>query len=169
MRAARAWAVVLAVAATGLAAALAVGPAHFGDLAWRWLLIFLGGLGATILVSWLATLAKSPREMRPKRRRASAGLPENLVSVQDAVRSGASSRADFERVLRPLLSEIAEDRLLALGISPERQPEAAKVRGGQLVADLLLSPRQTVYGTRQPGPGRAALEKLMADLEGLRR
>ena len=169
MRAARAWAAVLAVAATGLSAALAIGPAHFGDLAWRWLLIFLGGLGATILVSWLATLAKSPREMRPKRRRAYAGLPENLVSVQDAVRSGASSRADFERVLRPLLSEIAEDRLLALGISPERQPEAARVRGGQLVADLLLSPRQTVYGTRQPGPGRPVLERLMADLEEMRR
>jgi MFS family permease len=169
MRAARAWAVVLAVAATGLAAALAVGPAHLGDLAWRWLLIFLGGLGAALLVGWLAGLAKSPVEIRPKRRKAPAGLPENLVSVQDAVRSGASSRADFERVLRPLLSEIAEDRFLALGISPERQPEAARARGGQLVADLLLSPRQTVYGTRQPGPGRPALERLVADLEGLRR
>ena len=169
MRAARAWAVVLAVAATGLAAALAIGPAHFGDLAWRWLLIFLGGLGATLLVGWLAGLARSPAQVRPRRSSSPAALPADLVTVQDAVRSGASSRADFERVLRPLLYEIAEDRLLAMGISPERQPEAARARGGQLVADLLLSPRQTVYGTRQPGPGRTVLERLMADLEGLRR
>ena len=169
MRAARAWAVVLAVAATGLAAALAVGPAHFGDLAWRWLLIFLGGLGATLLVGWLAQLARSPEEVRTRRRRARADLPGDLVSVQDAVRSGASSRADFERVLRPVLFEIAEDRFLALGINPERQPGAARDRGGQLVADLLLSPRQTVYGTRQLGPGRPVLERLMADLEEMRR
>ena len=169
MRAARAWAVVLAVAATGLAAALAIGPAQFGDLAWRWLLIFLGGLGAILLVGWLAGLARSPAPIRPRRRSAPAALPENLLTVQDAVRSGAASRADFERVLRPLLFEIAEDRLLALGISPERQPEVARARAGELVADLLLSPRQTVYGTRQPGPGRTSLERLMADLDGLRR
>ena len=169
MRAARAWAVVLAVAATGLAAALAIGPAQFGDLAWRWLLIFLGGLGAILLVGWLAGLARSPAPIRPRRRSAPAALPENLLTVQDAVRSGAASRADFERVLRPLLFEIAEDRLLALGISPERQPEAARARAGQLVADLLLSPRQQVYGTRRPGPGRTVLERLMADLEGMRR
>ena len=169
MRAARAWAVVLAVAATGLATALAIGPAHFGDLAWRWLLVFLGGLGTLLLVGWLAGLARSPARVRPRRRQAPAALPANLLSVQDAVRSGASSRADFERVLRPLLYEIAEDRFLALGISPERQPAAARARGGPLVADLLLSPRQTVYGTRQPGPGRAVLERLMADLEGMRR
>ena len=169
MRAARAWAVVLAVAATGLAAALAIGPAHFGDLAWRWLLIFLGGLGAILLVGWLAGLARSPAPIRPRRSRAPGALPANLLTVQDAVRSGASSRADFERVLRPLLFEIAEDRLLALGISPERQPEAARARAGQLVADLLLSPRQQVYGTRQPCPGRTVLERLMADLEGMRR
>ena len=169
MRAARVWAVVVAVAATGLAAALAIGPADLGDLAWRWLLLFLGGLGGALLVGWLAGLAKSPAGARPRRRKTSPGLPTNLLSVQDAVRSGASSRADFERVLRPLLAEIAEDRFLALGISPERQPEAARTRGGELVADLLLSPRRTVYGTRQPGPGRPVLERLMADLEGLRR
>ena len=169
MRVARAWAVVLAVAATGLATALAIGPAHFGDLAWRWLLVFLGGLGTTLVVGWLAGLARSPAPVRPRRRRAPAGLPANLLTVQDAVRSGASSRADFERVLRPLLFEIAEDRFLALGISPGRQPEAARARGGPLVADLLLSPRQPVYGTREPGPGRTVLERLMADLEAMRR
>lgn len=160
---------VLAVAGTGLAAALAVGPAHLGDLAWRWLLLFLGLLGAALGVGWLRGLGRAPAPPPRPRRRQPPGLPADLLAVQDAVRSGTSSRADFERVLRPILAEIAEDRLLALGLSPQRQPDAARERAGPAVADLVLGPRRAVYGTREPGPGREALAQLVEALEGLRR
>ncbi len=170
LRTTLAWAGVVAVGATILSAALAANPAVPGDLVWRGLVIFLGALGAAVALLWLHLTGEGGhRPSRRRTRRSASPLPPTLVQVQDAVRAGSASRPDFERVLRPILFEIAEDRLLAVGISPLREVVGARQRLGPLAADLLLSPRVTVYGTGVRGPSRATLAEVMAALEGLRR
>lgn len=160
---------MVALAATVLTAGVAANLRSGSDLAWRGLLIFLGALGSLLALPWLQRTGDPLLPGPPGRRPARAEIPPSLVRTEDAVRAGCVSRADFERALRPLLYEIAEDRLLAAGVSPERDPGAAGERLGEPGRELLLAPRTAVYGTARRGPSRAVLEQLLDRLEALRR
>lgn len=162
------WAVVLAVLAFGAAAGLALGARAGGDLAWRALLLFIGALGAALAIQAL----RFPRDRKvspgPKRRSRSS-IPGSFIRVRDAVTSASASRPDFERGLRPMLLEVARDVLASRGVDLDADPVQARALLGPEASELLLGPSVGPGWTRERGPRRERLERVMDHLEAVAR
>lgn len=81
-------------------------------------------------------------------------------------RSSESTRADWDRHLRPMLARRFE---IATGHRQAKDPVAFAATGRMLFGDELwewVNPNNVTHtGDRQPGPGRAALEEILQKLE----
>ena len=158
MRAAREVAlVVLAATVTG-AAIVAVG--YGSGYRARWDLCVVAGLAAGIC--WrLARLAVPPADPllpRPDREPWDDGwLP--LSSLESRLSWGTADADRFRERLRPVLTELAADRLRSRrGVDPHTQPEHARRILGEPLWQLMTGPTER-------SPSRAELVRMVEALE----
>ncbi|MGH7697758.1 MAG: hypothetical protein ACRENV_03675 [Candidatus Dormibacteria bacterium] len=99
---------------------------------------------------------------------AAGQLPAELGTIQDLLRASRSSRADFDREVRPLLREVARDRLLTQGISLPQDRERAAALLGPVATMAILEEGPSQWGGNR-GPRLAQLQSLLDTLEGIGR
>ncbi len=89
-----------------------------------------------------------------------------LSTTETTIRWSESTRADWDRHLRPMLARRYE---IATGQRQSKDPAAFHATGQMLFGVELwewVNPNNvTRKGDRQPGPGRAALEEILRKLE----
>jgi len=89
-----------------------------------------------------------------------------LSNTAATIRRSDSSRADWDRHLRPMLARRYE---IATGQRQSKDPAAFQATGRMLFGAELwewVNPNNVSRsGDRQPGPGRAALEEILRKLE----
>ena len=89
-----------------------------------------------------------------------------LATTETTIRWSDSTRADWDRHLRPMLARRYE---LATGQRQSKDPVAYHASGRMLLGTELwdwVNPNNvTRTGDRQPGPGRAVLEEILRRLE----
>ncbi len=89
-----------------------------------------------------------------------------LSTTETMIRWSESTRADWDRHLRPILARRYE---IATGQKQSKDPAAFHATGRMLFGIELwewVNPNNiTRSGDRQPGPGRAALEEILRKLE----
>ncbi len=89
-----------------------------------------------------------------------------LSTTETTIRWSESTRADWDRHLRPMLARRYE---IATGQKQSKDPAAFHATGRMLFGVELwewVNPNNiTRSGDRQPGPGRAALEEILRKLE----
>lgn len=94
------------------------------------------------------------------------GLRRWLSNTETTIRWSESTRADWDRHLRPMLARRFE---IATGHRQAKDPVAFAATGRMLFGDELwewVKPNNVTHtGDRQPGPGRAALEEILQKLE----
>lgn len=94
------------------------------------------------------------------------GLRRWLSNTETTIRWSESTRADWDRHLRPMLARRFE---IATGHRQAKDPVAFAATGRMLFGDELwewVNPNNmTQTGDHQPGPGRAALEEILQKLE----
>lgn len=99
-------------------------------------------------------------------RRSGEGLRRWLSNTETTIRWSESTRADWDRHLRPMLARRFE---IATGHRQAKDPVAFAATGRMLFGDELWEwvnlNNVTHTGDRQPGPGRAALEEILQKLE----
>jgi hypothetical protein len=146
-----------------VAAARSSGPSQ--NL-WRAYVLFLCFLAVICAVRVLRH-AGDPGPVRGSQARATArsGLPDELTRVNDLLLAGLASRPDFERGMRPLLIEIAADRLLAKGIDLRRDPERAEAELGPETAALLLREGGVRASFQDRGPSRREISLVLTRME----
>ncbi|MHB8324390.1 MAG: hypothetical protein ACYDHB_08225 [Candidatus Dormibacteria bacterium] len=136
---------------------------------WRGYLLLMCSLGAWLLVQALSHSG----DPRPSRSRApgrrGSGIPAELTGVGDLLQAGAASRAEFDRGMRPLLREIAQDRLLLLGVDADRQPDQAATLLGPRLTELALTRGASLAEIRDRGPSPAEVAQFLDRLEALAR
>ena len=127
-------------------------------------LVALAGLAIAILLARLPV----PRPIRRGRRRApEAARPEQLTRLERLVLTAGTSPTHAHAYLRPVLVEIAADRLATRGQALERMPAAV---GRQLLGDRLwdLVRPDRPFPHDRHGPG-VQVGELAAMLEVLER
>lgn len=94
------------------------------------------------------------------------GLRRWLSNTETTIRWSESTRADWDRHLRPMLARRFE---IATGHRQAKDPVAFAATGRMLFGDELwewVNPNNVTHTSdRQPGPGRAALEEILQKLE----
>jgi hypothetical protein len=89
-----------------------------------------------------------------------------LATTETTIRWSGSSRADWDRHLRPMLARRYE---IATGQRQAKDPTAFQSTGSMLFGAELwewVNPNNvTRTGDRQPGPGRAVFEEILRRLE----
>ena len=89
-----------------------------------------------------------------------------LSTTETTIRWSESTRADWDRHLRPMLARRYE---MTTGQRQSKDPVAYHASGQLLFGDELwewVNPNNiTRTGDRQPGPGRAVLEEILRKLE----
>ena len=89
-----------------------------------------------------------------------------LSTTETTIRRSDSTRADWDRHLRPMLARRYE---MTTGQRQSKDPLAYHASGQLLFGDELwewVNPNNiTRTGDRQPGPGRAVLEEILRKLE----
>jgi len=96
-------------------------------------------------------------------------LPKELATVADLLRAGSASRPDFDRSVRPLLREIAVDRLMVAGVDLRRDPERARELLGADEAELVLFEGPSHATVQERGPRPSEIAKLIDRLEAVGR
>lgn len=124
------------------------------------------------LVGGLVAVRWSLREGRPADRSGSeaeeraAALQRWAARTQTMISWADSTRADWDRRLRPMLARQFE---LATGQRKARNPTAFEATGRMLFGPQLwqwVDPENVSRtGDREPGPGRAALDEILQRLE----
>lgn len=165
--------VVALLASGGLAIALGA-HAPRSDLAGRTYAAALAGCVLAVAVRGLS-LAVAGRagpsfeELTARAADEGAGPPAGLVSLEMSVRFGASAAGDYHVRLRPLLTDLARQRLAARGVRLDapRHRERAEALLGPEVYELVrlgVPPPDERFAA---GPGAHALEQVTAVLERL--
>ncbi|BBX74494.1 hypothetical protein H7H78_08180 [Mycobacterium shinjukuense] len=94
------------------------------------------------------------------------GLRRWLANTETTIRRSESTRADWDRHLRPMLARRFE---IATGHRQAKDPEAFAASGEMLFGAELwewVNPNNvTDAGDRRRGPGRAVLEQILEKLE----
>lgn len=89
-----------------------------------------------------------------------------LATTETTIRWSESTRADWDRHLRPMLARRYE---IATGQRQAKDPKAFQSTGRMLFGDELwewVNPNDiSRTGDRQPGPGRAMFEEILRKLE----
>ncbi len=96
-------------------------------------------------------------------------IPAELAQIQDRLRAGRASRAEFDRDLRPLLREVARDRLQAVGVDLDLDSEQARSRLGPQASMAVLDQGPSRWDAAGRGPRQRELEALLDTLEGIGR
>jgi hypothetical protein len=134
----------------------------------RFALWVSGGAGAAVLltVRWLLADAAKPPPDEPVSNDPAESLRRWMSRTQTLIRWSESSRADWDRHLRPRL---AREFAMATSQRQAKDPAAFQATGRMLFgADLWqwVDPGNIARtGGREPGPGRAALEEILYRLE----
>ena len=143
-----------------------VEPAQVG----RAYALAVGAIGLYYLVVDLRELS-TERFRRGARRPEAVGtrLPGDLVGLQDTLRASRVSRTHLELAVKPLLREIAADRLLLVGVSLSRDPQtAAALMGPQLSQAIQEQPPSPDVAPHR-APQARELMALIDVLEGIGR
>ena len=155
-------------ASAGLLAALALAPGGRTAAAGAYFLalgvVALSSLARTVLHTSPARRSEFERALRSSRQ-----PPETLrelTRVENDVIHGTETYGDFRRRLRPLLWEIAADRLATReGIDPGRDPEGARAALGDEAWNVLRPDADPTEAAR--GLPRARLRVVVDRLEAL--
>lgn len=165
------WVALTGLATLALAGAFVFAPGQLG-LALKAYLVFLAGAaalgGAAVVSEALVATRRSPYEsaMRPGAGEAATG-PEELERLALQVEFSTSSALDFHHRLRPLLREVARERLAELrGIDFDSEPEQARLALGELLWST-VSEAQEPPDRLAAGPSLVALSALIEGLERL--
>jgi hypothetical protein len=105
-------------------------------------LVLLGALTAAELVRVIARVQGGTRESAFERalgrRPAAAPRPDDLVRLEDQVAMAVSLASDLHARLRPLVAEVAAQRLRTRhGVDLERRPDAARALLGEEAWELV--------------------------------
>jgi hypothetical protein len=134
----------------------------------RQLLLAASGVALALVLlnvrRYLGRGAESADESDPDDRADS--LRRWLSATETTLRRSDSTRADWDRHLRPMLARRYE---MTTGQKQSKDPAAYHATGRMLFGVELwewVNPNNvTRTGDRQPGPGRAALEEILRKLE----
>jgi hypothetical protein len=133
--------------------------------------LVLGGVGLVVLVASFQRLRprpweRSPFERRPEKPERPLAAGE-LERIDRLVVLGSSNAFDLHFRLRPLLRDLARERLYAsYGVELDRNPERAQPLLGDELWELVRPDREV--GRRDgPGLGPERLERLVGKLEAL--
>lgn len=164
--------VALALLATAaLLAAYIVTPAHLGtDLLLYLLLLTALAVWLLVRISARAHPGATDAKFQAALRRPSARSlqPESLHQLERQLTYARTSSFDLHYRLRPLLREIAGQRLAARrNVSLDGQPERAATLLGPDAWDLLRPDRPPPADRHAPGLDRTALATIVAALEGI--
>jgi hypothetical protein len=148
-----------------LALALALLPGR-RELALELYLLLLAACAVYPLVLAVARTAPSAEPEKPVRqRRSSQRLPE-LDRTERAVLLSASSAFDVHYRLRPILREIAAQRLASRrGLSLDNDGEAARALAGEEAWELIRPDREPPHLRHAAGLPAAQLSEVVAALE----
>ncbi|MEZ0339073.1 hypothetical protein ACAG25_03715 [Mycobacterium sp. pV006] len=135
----------------------------------QWILPSCGVALAAGLASARWRLTHPPRGADPEPEQAAdAALRRWLARTETLISWSESSRADWDRRLRPLLARQFE---LTAGTRKARDPNAFAASGRMLFGPQLwewVDPENVSRtGTREPGPGRDTLDEILRRLEQL--
>lgn len=136
----------------------------------RGLVAVVGVLVARSYVTWLAALppVARPEPFRPHRPswRRRRTPPSSRRGSDRALHLASFSAGDAHRGLRPLLREIADERMRAHhGVTLD--DPAAEALLAPATWELVRPDRPTPHDLRAPGIAPAAIDVLLADLEAL--
>jgi hypothetical protein len=167
-------AIALAILFTaGLVLALSV-HAPRPDLAERYYAASLAALVLEVLVRALAVSARTKpgatfEELTARTAAADQGPPDELVSLELAVRLGANAAGDYHVRLRPVLVDLARQRLAKRGVRLEapRHRERAEALLGPEVFEMVRGGASLPDDRFAPGPGERQVERATAALERL--
>jgi hypothetical protein len=164
-------AAVAAIAATVVVLLVATRSSGYSLNLWRAYILFLCFLALICALRALRHVGESGQGRGARRLRGTGRprLPEELTRVNDLLLAGIASRPDFEHGMRPLLREIAADRLLSKGIDLGRDPEAAETELGPDTSALLLRSAESRPSFQDRGPSSAELSALLDRMESIGR
>lgn len=141
-----------------------VEPAQVG----RAYALAVGAIGLYYLVMDLRRLSTERESGRGRRPEAvEIRLPGDLERLQDTLRASRVSRTQLELAVKPLLREIAVDRLLLRGVSLSHDPEAAAALMGPQLSEALREPPSSADVTPRRAPQARELMALLDTLEGI--
>ncbi|OBJ90050.1 hypothetical protein [Mycobacterium asiaticum] len=134
----------------------------------RRFVLLAAGVGLTLVLLNIRRALGHPNE--PAAERDSDDLADSLrrwlASTETTIRWSDSTRADWDRHLRPMLARRFE---LTTGQRQAKDPVAFRATGEMLFGPELwewVNPNNVGYAAAdQPGPGRAALEEILRRLE----
>jgi HAMP domain-containing protein len=147
-----------AAATAGLAIALALLPGHREEALDAWLLA-LGAVALATLVAATRRLEERLEPLVPVRsvdREAPSGIPE-LERIDRVLVLAAASGFDVHYRVRPLLRQLAVDRLARRGVDLDRQPDTARALLGDELWDL-VRPERLISDAERQGRGLSPTE-----------
>jgi hypothetical protein len=135
---------------------------------YRAVVVIVGFVAIRALVAWHAARPPPPDAFRrrrpwPRRRRSS---PVPATATDRAIQLATVGAGDAHRGLRPLLRDVADERLRArhgIGIDDPRAAEHL----APPTWDLLRPDRPPPHDVRAPGVSARAIDDLLTDLEEL--
>ena len=129
-------------------------------------LLSVGCVVIYLLVQWIRRFSR-PRPSEGKRSQpASAGrLPAELERLQDALRASRASRTQFDLQVRPLLRQVAADRLRRVGVALERDPDRAGAILGPRLTELVLEKAAGDSGKGRQAPSKREMAEILDELE----
>jgi hypothetical protein len=152
----------------GFCLVIAVEVVAFVTVDHRFVLLLSGGAAALVLLEGRRLLTRSSATQQAESR---AGGPAEsmrrwISRTESMIRWADSSRADWDRHLRPRL---AREFMLATGHKMGRDPAVLQATGRIVFGDELwrwVDPSNVARtGRREPGPGRGALNEILERLE----
>jgi hypothetical protein len=132
--------------------------------------IVVGAIGAAVCLAALARRLPRAAPLFEPALRARAErevVPPPLVRLERVVESSASSALDAHGRLRPVLVEIAQERLARRGLRLDRDEAEARRRLGPAAWELVRPGRPPPWDRDAPGVAPAELEQILASLEGV--
>lgn len=132
--------------------------------------LVLWAAGAAVLVALVNVRQVLGRDVEPPPSEAPNALEESLRGwlsrTQTLIHRSESTRADWDRHLRPML---ARRFAIATGQKQNKDPRAFDATGRTLFGPELwawVNPNNIAQnGAREPGPGRAMLQEILERLE----
>ncbi|OBI72337.1 hypothetical protein [Mycobacterium asiaticum] len=134
----------------------------------RRFVLLAAGVGLTLVLLNIRRALGHPNEpaAEPESDDLADSLRRWLASTETTIRWSDSTRADWDRHLRPMLARRFE---LTTGQRQAKDPAAFRATGEMLFGPELwewVNPNNVGYAAAdQPGPGRAALEEILRRLE----
>lgn len=134
----------------------------------RRFVLLAAGVGTTLVLLNIRRALGHPNEpaAEPDSDDLADSLRRWLASTETTIRWSDSTRADWDRHLRPMLARRFE---LTTGQRQAKDPAAFRATGEMLFGPELwewVNPNNVGYAAAdQPGPGRAALEEILRRLE----